>query len=77
MHSVSVRRFEQNGRLKSKRIVARPQEKGNLDPYRWIGRFGLGVSGLLKKVHNGLLPWYLSWILLGTVVLLFIFQFLL
>ena len=51
------------------------QETGNLDPYRWIGGLGLGVTGLLKKIHNGLLPWYLSWILVGIVVLLVVFLF--
>ncbi|HUV08219.1 MAG TPA: hypothetical protein VMX75_10850, partial [Spirochaetia bacterium] len=49
------------------------QEKGFLDPYNWFGGAGLAVTGLLKKVHNGLLPFYLSWTLLGSVVLLIVF----
>ncbi len=49
------------------------QERGHLDPYAWIGGLGLGITGLLKRLHNGLLSWYLSWSLLGIVVLLLIF----
>ena len=59
------------------RSFFRAQEQGNLDPYIWLGKIGLGFTGLLKRVHSGLLPWYLSWILLGTVSLLIVFQFLL
>ncbi|MEW5816579.1 MAG: proton-conducting transporter membrane subunit [Spirochaetota bacterium] len=46
------------------------QEKGWFDPYVLFGKFGLGISGVLKKLHNGLLPWYLTWSLLGIIVLL-------
>jgi NADH:ubiquinone oxidoreductase subunit 5 (subunit L)/multisubunit Na+/H+ antiporter MnhA subunit len=49
------------------------QEKGYLDPYSWFGGLGLAVTGVLRKLHNGLLPLYLSWSILGTVVLLILF----
>jgi len=49
------------------------QEKGHLDPYSWLGRLGLSFTGFLKRVHNGLLSWYLSWSLLGIVILAVIF----
>ena len=58
------------------RKVYGAQENGSLEPYNWIGRFGLGITGVLKRVHNGLLPWYLSWILFGITALLFILYFL-
>lgn len=46
------------------------QEKGRLDPYAWFGGLGLAFSNLLKRAHNGLLAWYLSWSLAGAVALL-------
>ncbi len=53
------------------------QEKGHLDPYNWLGGLGLGLTGLLKRAHNGLLSWYLSWSLAGVVVLVVLLAFLL
>lgn len=49
------------------------QGKGHLDPYPWIGKLGLSFTGFLKWVHNGLLSWYLSWSLMGIVILAVIF----
>jgi formate hydrogenlyase subunit 3/multisubunit Na+/H+ antiporter MnhD subunit len=49
------------------------QEKGYLDPYSWFAGLGLTITGLLRKLHNGLLPMYLSWSILGSVVLLVLF----
>ena len=53
------------------------QEKGRLDPYNWFGGLGLGLTGLLKRAHNGLLAMYLSWSLVGAVVLVVLLVFLL
>jgi NADH:ubiquinone oxidoreductase subunit 5 (subunit L)/multisubunit Na+/H+ antiporter MnhA subunit len=52
------------------------QGKGHLDPYTWIGGLGLGLTGLLKRIHNGLLSWYLSWSLLGILILFVLFNLL-
>jgi formate hydrogenlyase subunit 3/multisubunit Na+/H+ antiporter MnhD subunit len=52
------------------------QEKGRLDPFTWIGALGLGITGVLRRVHNGLLSWYLSWSVAGIVILLVLFIFL-
>lgn len=49
------------------------QGKGYLDPYTWIGGLGLGITGFLKRIHNGLLSWYLSWSLLGILILVVLF----
>jgi hypothetical protein len=46
------------------------QEKGRLDPAAWIGAAGLGFTAGLRRIHNGLLSWYLSWSLFGIVLLL-------
>jgi formate hydrogenlyase subunit 3/multisubunit Na+/H+ antiporter MnhD subunit len=46
------------------------QEKGRLDPYLWAGGLGLGFTGLLRRIHNGLLSWYLSWSLAGIAILI-------
>ncbi|MBA7606783.1 NAD(P)H-quinone oxidoreductase subunit 2, chloroplastic [subsurface metagenome] len=62
--------------LPSLRKIYAAQERGHFDPYVQLGRLGSGITGLLKILHNGLLPWYLSWSLLGAVVLLFLFIFL-
>ena len=53
------------------------QEKGRLDPFVWIGGLGLSVTGVLRRLHNGLLSWYLSWSLVGIGVLILLFHFLL
>jgi formate hydrogenlyase subunit 3/multisubunit Na+/H+ antiporter MnhD subunit len=52
------------------------QGKGHLDPYTWIGSLGLGVTGLFKRIHNGLLSWYLSWSLIGILILVVLFMLL-
>jgi len=52
------------------------QEKGRLDPFTWIGGLGLGITGFLRRIHNGLLSWYLSWSVAGIVILLVLFIFL-
>ncbi len=52
------------------------QEKGRLDPYTWLGGLGLGVTTLLRRAHNGLLSWYLSWSLAGIVILAALLVFL-
>ncbi len=53
--------------------VYKIQERGALDPYNWFGRLGLWCSGLLKKIHNGMLPLYTFWTLLGMGILLLLF----
>jgi formate hydrogenlyase subunit 3/multisubunit Na+/H+ antiporter MnhD subunit len=49
------------------------QNKGALDPYNWFGRLGLICSNILKKIHNGILPFYVFWTLLGMGVLILLF----
>jgi formate hydrogenlyase subunit 3/multisubunit Na+/H+ antiporter MnhD subunit len=51
------------------------QEKGCFDPYVWFGNIGKGITWVLQQLHSGILPWYLSYSLLGIVVLLFLFAF--
>ena len=51
------------------------QEKGFFDPYNWLGRLGAGITWVLRKIHNGMLSWYLSWSLAGIVILLGILFF--
>jgi hypothetical protein len=48
----------------------RTQEKGHLDPFLWFGNIGKGVTWLLQQLHPGILPRYLSYSLLGIVLLL-------
>jgi formate hydrogenlyase subunit 3/multisubunit Na+/H+ antiporter MnhD subunit len=55
------------------RAVYDAQRKGALDPYNWFGRVGLACSGLLKKIHDGRLPFYLLWSVAGLIILLALF----
>lgn len=48
------------------------QEKGHFDLYNQSARLGQGLTDFLRWLHSGLLPMYLTWVLLGLVVILFI-----
>ncbi|MBN2132772.1 MAG: hypothetical protein JW741_24945 [Sedimentisphaerales bacterium] len=47
------------------------QERGYFDPYNQSGKVGLAVTGLLRWLHNGILPVYLTWVTLGLLMVLF------
>ena len=46
------------------------QERGYFDLYDQSGRAGLAVTGLLKWMHSGVLPIYLTWVTLGLLLVL-------
>ena len=46
------------------------QEKGHFDLYDQSGRAGLALTGLLKWLHSGVLPVYLTWVVVGLLVVL-------
>jgi len=48
------------------------QEKGHFDPYNQGGRVGLALTGFLRWLHSGLLPIYLTWVMFGLLVILFV-----
>lgn len=48
------------------------QEKGYFDPYDQGGKFGLGLTSLLRWLHSGLLPMYLTWVVLGLLIIIFV-----
>lgn len=48
------------------------QEKGYFDSYNQSGRVGLAVTGLLRMLHTGVLPMYLTWVTLGLLIVLFV-----
>ena len=48
------------------------QEKGHFDLYNQSGRLGLALTELLRRLHSGVLPMYLTWVTLGLLVILFI-----
>ncbi len=48
------------------------QDKGVFDPYDKTGKAGQAVSDLLRWLHSGLLPMYLTWVTLGVVAILFV-----
>jgi hypothetical protein len=48
------------------------QEKGYFDPYNQSGKVGLGLTGLLRWLHSGVLPMYLTWVLLGLLLIIFV-----
>jgi len=48
------------------------QEKGNFDLYDQSGRLGSALTDFLRWLHSGMLPMYLTWMILGLLVILFI-----
>lgn len=47
------------------------QSKGYFDLYDQGGRFGMIFTDLLKWVHGGVLPTYLTWVTIGLLIVLF------
>ncbi len=48
------------------------QERGCFDLYDQSGRAGLAVTGLLRWLHSGMLPVYLTWVTVGLLLVLFV-----
>ncbi|UCG57319.1 MAG: hypothetical protein JSU70_20930 [Phycisphaerales bacterium] len=48
------------------------QEKGYFDLYDQGGRFGLFLTRFLRWMHSGLLPMYLTWVVVGLLIVLFV-----
>jgi NADH:ubiquinone oxidoreductase subunit 5 (subunit L)/multisubunit Na+/H+ antiporter MnhA subunit len=48
------------------------QEKGYFDPYEQGGKIGLGLTGFLRWLHSGVLPMYLTWVVLGLLIIIFV-----
>ncbi|MFA5008376.1 MAG: proton-conducting transporter membrane subunit [Candidatus Omnitrophota bacterium] len=55
-----------------KRIYALAENKA-FDIYEQLKKVTFVLSGLLKKLHNGVLPTYLIWCLIGMIGLFFVF----
>lgn len=49
-------------------------EKGIFDIYDQLSRAVFFFNGLLKRMHNGVLPTYLAWCLIGAIVLFAVFR---
>ena len=47
------------------------QERGYFDTYNHGGKMGFVVTGLLRWLHSGMLPAYLTWVTLGLLLVLF------
>ncbi len=45
-------------------------ERGAMDLYRWLGRYGGGVVGVLRSQHTGLVSLYVAWCVVGLAVTL-------
>jgi hypothetical protein len=54
------------------RQMYKGQENGYFDLYNQSGRVGLIVTGMLKWMHSGILPVYLTWVMLGLLIVLFV-----
>jgi formate hydrogenlyase subunit 3/multisubunit Na+/H+ antiporter MnhD subunit len=48
------------------------QEKGYFDPYDQGGKVGLGLTSLLRWLHSGVLPMYLTWVVVGLLIIIFV-----
>jgi len=49
------------------------QERKWFDLYDQGGKLGLGFSSFLRWLHSGLLPMYLTWVILGLLIILTVF----
>jgi formate hydrogenlyase subunit 3/multisubunit Na+/H+ antiporter MnhD subunit len=54
------------------RQMYKGQENGYFDLYNQSGRAGLVLTGILKWMHSGILPTYLTWVMLGLLIVLFV-----
>jgi len=50
----------------------RGQERGYYDLYDHGGKFGFVFTGLLRWMHGGILPVYLTWVTFGLLIVLFV-----
>jgi len=48
------------------------QEKGHFDLYSQSAKCGLALTDFLRWLHSGVLPMYLTWVIFGLLVVLFI-----
>jgi len=48
------------------------QEKGYFDLYDQGGRCGLCLTDFLRWLHSGVLPMYLTWVVLGLLIIIFV-----
>ncbi|MFZ2149100.1 MAG: proton-conducting transporter membrane subunit [Sedimentisphaerales bacterium] len=48
------------------------QEKGYFDLYNQGGKCGLGLTAFLRWLHSGVLPMYLTWVVLGLMIIIFV-----
>ena len=48
------------------------QEKGNFDLYNQGGRAGMALTNILKWLHSGILPMYLTWVTIGLLIIIFV-----
>ncbi len=49
------------------------QEQKWFDLYDQGGKLGLGLTSFLRWLHSGLLPMYLTWVILGLLIILTVF----
>ena len=54
------------------RQMYKGQEGGYFDPYGHTGKAGLAVTGILRWMHSGILPIYLTWVTFGLLIVLFV-----
>ena len=47
------------------------QERGHYDMYNHGGKIGFACTGLLRWMHSGILPAYLTWVTVGLLLVLF------
>jgi NADH:ubiquinone oxidoreductase subunit 5 (subunit L)/multisubunit Na+/H+ antiporter MnhA subunit len=57
------------------RAIYKRAEAGVFDIYEQGRKFTFSISGILQYLHNGVLPTYMVWCLLGMIGLFYIFIF--
>lgn len=58
--------------MKGLRQMYGGQEQGHFDLYNQGGRVGLVLTGMLRWLHSGVLPIYLTWVTVGLLLVLFV-----
>lgn len=58
--------------MKGLRQMYGSQEQGHFDLYNQGGRVGLVLTGMLRWLHSGMLPIYLTWVTVGLLLVLFV-----
>ena len=56
------------------KVIYKLAEKKVFDVYEIGSKITSGFNGILRHMHNGVLPTYMAWCLLGMIILFYILR---